>query len=194
MKHLCEYVASDVMTRCPVTLDPHATLADAERLFERYGFNGLPVHHGEALLGVLTKLDLLRAIDAHAGDEASYDAIMGQEVQSVMTRNPMTVSPRTPVMEVLRILLETRYKSLPVVIGALLIGVIAREDVARAIRRAAADPAPAAAFRLSRARRAEMVASDASGEASPASRRNFIPIAAYAHAGDLRSIPKTCLQ
>jgi CBS domain-containing protein len=192
MKDLGDYVAGDVMTRCPVTLDPFATLADAERLFERHGFNCLPVHHGEALLGVLTKLDLLRAIHAHADDEASYDAIMGQEVQSVMTRGPVTVGPRTPVMEVLRLLLETRYKSLPVVIGALLIGVIAREDVTRAIRRAAADPGPPA-LRFSRAKRA-LVASDAPGEAAPATRRNFIPIAGYVHANDLDSIPKTTLQ
>ena len=192
MKHLCDYVAGDVMTRCPVTLDPHATLADAERLFERYGFNCLPVHHGEALLGVLTKLDLLRAIHAHADDETSYDAIMGQEVQSVMTRDPVTVGPRTPVMEVLRLLLETRYKSLPVVIGALLIGVIAREDVTRAIRRAALHPGPPA-LRFSRTKRAEVEAADAPGEASPATRRNFVPIATYVRANDLDSIPKTCL-
>ena len=192
MKHLRDYVAGDVMTRCPVTLDTHATLADAERLFERYGFNCLPVHHGEALLGVLTKLDLLRAIDAHADDEASYDAIMGQEVQSVMTRDPVTVGPRTPVTEVLRLLLETRYKSLPVVIGALLIGVIAREDVTRAVRRAAVDPGPPA-LRFSRAKRVEVEASDAPGAASPAMRRNFIPIAAFVHAY-LDSIPKTCRQ
>ena len=193
MKHLGEYVAGDVMTRRPVTLDPHATLADAERLFERYGFNCLPVHHGEALLGVLTKLDLLRAIHAHADDEASYDAIIGQEVQSVMTRDPLTVDPRTPVTEVLRLLVETRYKSLPVVIGALLIGVVAREDVTRAVRRAAADPGPPA-LRFSRARRAEVAASLVLGEASPATRRNFVPIAAYVHADDLASIPKACLQ
>jgi CBS domain-containing protein len=38
--------------------------------------------------------------------------------------------------------LETRYKSFPVVAGALLVGVIAREDVLRALRRAAAGEHP----------------------------------------------------
>src|SRR5262245_30251999 len=62
MQQFSLYRAGDVMTHRPVTIGPHAMLADAERLFEVYGFNCLPVHGGEALLGVLTQLDLLRAV------------------------------------------------------------------------------------------------------------------------------------
>jgi CBS domain-containing protein len=140
---LHDYVAADAMTHRPVSIDPYATLADAERVFERYGFNCLPVHHGDRLLGILTKLDLLRAVQLHVEDDlASYETIMSREVRSVMTRDPVTVEPRTPVTQVLQLLVETRYKSLPVVIGALLIGIISREDVMRAIRRAAAGLPP----------------------------------------------------
>ena len=142
MNRLHDYVAGDVMMHRPVTIGPHATLADAEDIFERYGFNCLPVHGGEALLGVLTKLDLLRALQLGLDDLASYESIMGREVQSTMTRDPVTVGPGTPITEVLQILVETRYKSVPVVIGALLLGVVSREDVTRAIRRAAAGLAP----------------------------------------------------
>jgi CBS domain-containing protein len=143
MRHFREYVAADVMTHRPITLDPHATLAEAERIFERYGFNCLPVHHGEALLGVLTKLDLLRVLGpADEPDPPSYESIMAREVQSVMTRDPLTVDPRTPITQVVQILLETRHKSVPVVMGALVLGVVAREDVIRAARRAAADLGP----------------------------------------------------
>jgi CBS domain-containing protein len=143
MDRLFEYVAGNVMTHRPITIGSHATLAEAERIFERFGFNCLPVYDGEALLGVLSKLDLLRALQPRAGGVLpSYASIMAQEVQSVMTRDPLTVEPRTPITRVLEIMLESRYKSLPVVIGALLLGVISREDVIRAVRRAAADQGP----------------------------------------------------
>jgi CBS domain-containing protein len=52
------------------------------------------------------------------------------------------VDPRTPITQVVQILLETRHKSVPVVMGALVLGVVAREDVIRAARRAAADLGP----------------------------------------------------
>jgi CBS domain-containing protein len=143
MERFLEYVAGDVMTHRPIAIGSHATLAEAERIFERFGFNSLPVHDGEALLGVLTKLDLLRALDLAAGGRpVSHESIMAQEVQCVMTRDPVAVEPRTPLTRVLQIMVESRYKSLPVVIGALLLGVISREDVIRAVRRAAADQGP----------------------------------------------------
>ena len=143
MDRFLEYAAGDVMTHRPIAIGSHATLAEAERIFERFGFNSLPVHDGEALLGVLTKLDLLRALEpAAGGSPVSFESIMAQEVRSVMTRDPVTVEPRTPLTRVLQIMVESRYKSLPVVIGALLLGFISREDVIRAVRRAAVDQGP----------------------------------------------------
>jgi CBS domain-containing protein len=143
MDRFLEYVAGDVMTHRPIAIGSHATLAEAERIFERFGFNSLPVHDGEALLGVLSKLDVLRALQPPAGGTLrSYEDIMAQEVQGVMTRDPVTIEPRTPLTRVLQIMVESRYKSLPVVIGALLLGVISREDVLRAVRRAAVDEGP----------------------------------------------------
>jgi CBS domain-containing protein len=188
VNRLHDYVAGDVMMHRPVTIDPHATLADAEGIFERYGFNCLPVHRGEALLGVLTKLDLLRAL--HRGlidDLASYESIMGREVQSAMTRDPVTVGPRTPIAEVLHILVETRYKSVPVVIGALLLGVVSREDVTRAIRRAAAGLAPEPVHYW-RAKPVGLTTPGPIPEAPPATSRNFTTIARHVHAAGFDSI------
>src|SRR5205809_296022 len=59
------------------------------------------------------------------------------QVADAMTYRPLTVSPGTPLAEV-----DARYRSVPVTIGALLIGIVARQDVARALRRAAAGEGP----------------------------------------------------
>jgi CBS domain-containing protein len=54
-----------------------------------------------------------------------------------MTRPVVTVGPETKLSQALQIMAETRCKSLPVTIGALLIGIVARGDVLRALRAAA---------------------------------------------------------
>jgi CBS domain-containing protein len=59
-----------------------------------------------------------------------------------MTRELVTVGPDLPLTRVLQELVETRNKSLPVLDGTRLVGVVAREDVLRALRRAAAGERP----------------------------------------------------
>lgn len=56
---------------------------------------------------------------------------------TVMNPYPATVSPETPLTRVLEQMVESRHRSFPVVEGGTLVGVISREDVARALHRAA---------------------------------------------------------
>ena len=53
-----------------------------------------------------------------------------------MTRDPVSVEPLLPLSRLLQKLVEMRTKSLPVVENGLLVGIIAREDVLKALRRA----------------------------------------------------------
>jgi CBS domain-containing protein len=59
-----------------------------------------------------------------------------------MTRSPVEVDPEMRLTRVLQMMIETRYKSFPVVENGRLAGVIAREDVLRAVRRAGAGELP----------------------------------------------------
>lgn len=131
---------SDAMTREVVTVDPETPLRDVEALFERHGFNGVPVVDGSgALLGFLTKLDMLRAFAfSTLSIVPHYEEILGLPAQRVMTRSPQTVDPEMPLTRVLEELVRTRYKSLPVVQDGHLEGIVSREDVLAALRRAAA--------------------------------------------------------
>ncbi len=65
-----------------------------------------------------------------------YDEIMEQAAEAVMTRDPVSVSPELPLSRLLQKLVEMRTKSLPVVEDGRLVGIIAREDVLKALRRA----------------------------------------------------------
>jgi CBS domain-containing protein len=138
MYEFLSYRVADVMSAQPVMIRPDTSLADAEAIFERHDFNGLPVvSPDDSLVGVLTKLDLLKAFSFTPQSKIpAYDEIMRQPAERVMTRQPLTVAPDTPLTRVLQHMLDTRYKSFPVLEADRLVGVVAREDIMRALRRA----------------------------------------------------------
>ncbi len=139
MYEFLQYQIRDVMTVDPIAISPKAKLREAEELFETHDFNGVPVVDNQrCLLGMLTKFDLLNAFrfDAHTL-VPHYDDIMEQTVETVMTREPVTVAPQLPLSRLLQKLVEIRAKSLPVVEeGQRLVGIISRQDVLKALRRA----------------------------------------------------------
>jgi len=144
---------SDAMTPDPIVIEPATTLAEVEAIFAVYNFNGLPVvGPRNRLLGVLTKLDVLKAFRFTPGSLIPpYEETMSRTVEPFMTREPVTVTPSTPLTRVLEEMVRTRYKSLPVVQAGRLVGIVAREDVLAALRRVAGSASvPAGAGRASR--------------------------------------------
>lgn len=132
------------MKRHPVVVTKDMTLARAEEIFERHDFNGLPVVDGEnRLVGMVTKLDFLKAfLFTEKSKMPHYDAIMAQSIETVLTTHPHVVSPETPLTRVAQVMIETKFKSFPVVEGEHVIGIIAREDIMKALRRAAKGEVP----------------------------------------------------
>ena len=144
MHEFLQYRVRHVMTTTLKTIEPSASLAQAEALFEQHDFNALPVvEPAGRLVGILTKLDLLAAFAfTPASIIPQYEDVMRSQVAEKMTRELVTVGPDLPLTRVLQELVETRNKSLPVLDGTRLVGVVAREDVLRALRRAAAGERP----------------------------------------------------
>ena len=140
MYEFLDYQVGDVMSKA-TTVEPDTTLAEVERLLETTGFNGVPVvRGGRTLVGFVTSLDLLQAF--RFGTESilpHYDDIMRRPVSSVMQQEPATVNPKMPLTRLLERMVTTRNKSFPVVDPRNdhgLLGIVAREDVMRALRRA----------------------------------------------------------
>ncbi|UCE85846.1 MAG: CBS domain-containing protein [Deltaproteobacteria bacterium] len=148
MYEFLKYWVEDVMTPDPVCADPKTTIHEVERIFESHDFNGLPVVNAAGeLVGIVTKLDVLKAF--RFSDEnmlPPYDEIMKQPVEAVMTANVRSVCPRTLLTRVLEKMIEFGVKSFPVLDGRRLVGMVAREDVLRALRRGTAgvNPTPVA--------------------------------------------------
>jgi tRNA nucleotidyltransferase (CCA-adding enzyme) len=140
---------ADVMTYRPVTIRCGATLAEAGGLFEAHGVHCLPVLDGGRLVGVVSRVDLLRAVGRAAAPGVGVATpVLEQPVESVMSRCPVTVGPDMPLGAVLERMLASGHQSFPVVIGALVIGIVTSRDVVRALWRGRqADEGEAPPFR-----------------------------------------------
>ncbi|MFO1351409.1 MAG: CBS domain-containing protein [Gammaproteobacteria bacterium] len=139
MFEFLRYRVEDAMTSDPVCAAPDAVLGKLQEIFEARDFNSIPIVDANcALLGVVTKLDILKAFAlTPQAIVPRYDDIMANtKAADVMTREPVTASPELPLSRLLQRLVEMRVKSFPVVRDGIVVGVIAREDVLRALRAA----------------------------------------------------------
>jgi len=132
------YRVEHVMTTSVITVAPDATLGEAESLFAAHDFNLLPVVRGDRMRGILTKLDLLRAFDFSTESIVPhYEEIMARPVSAVANPTVVTLPRDYPLTRVIDRMVETRWRSFPVVEGERLVGVVSRSDVLLALRRAA---------------------------------------------------------
>jgi CBS domain-containing protein len=141
---LAETVAT-VMTAPCRAVAPEMTVGDLHRIFETDDVESFPVVRDGIAIGIVSKFDALRPF-AFASDQIvpHYDALMGTTVEEIMTRDFVSVSPDTALTRVVQIMVRHRFKSLPVLDHAHHpLGMIAREDVFRALKRCTAHrPSP----------------------------------------------------
>ena len=148
--------ARDIMTTEVITIGPEAPVTEVARLLESHRISGLPVVNPDGrLLGVITQSDLVQQardlelppainlLDLHlflvtpANFQRRLEKMLGSTVKDVMTPNPITISPETPVKEVAAIMDRKRVHTFPVVEGGKLVGVIGKIDLIRALAREA---------------------------------------------------------
>lgn len=62
LSYLTTFIAADIMTPNPVTVDVSEDVSTASLLMIRNGISGLPVVKGALLVGIITKTDIVKAI------------------------------------------------------------------------------------------------------------------------------------
>ena len=144
MYEFLEYRVEDVMTRDPVVITRDTPLVEIEKIFDGHNFNSLPVvEEDRHLVGVVTKLDVLKAfLFTPETVIPRYAEIVREPAERVATWEPMTAAPDEPLTRLVQKMVHTRCKSFPVVSEGRLVGIVAREDVLRALRRAAEGKKP----------------------------------------------------
>jgi len=62
LSYLATFIAADIMTSNPVTVEVSDDVSTASLLMIRYGISGLPVVKDSLLVGIITKTDIVKAI------------------------------------------------------------------------------------------------------------------------------------
>lgn len=137
MRGFIGLTVNDAMTRPVTTLAPDATVADLEDLFERYDYNSFPVVESGRLVGIVTKFDFLRNFIFTADTVLPhYQDLMRRRIGEIMHRQVKTVDPDMALTRVLQMMVDMSTKSFPVVSEGKVVGIISREDIIHALRRA----------------------------------------------------------
>lgn len=119
--------ARDILSRPVVTVRRDTALTDAVALLTGHGFAALPVvDDRERVVGMLSESDAMAAIES--GREAGI-------VEVAMTTPVQVVSPTTEVPEMVKVMLDHHRRSVPVVEAGVLVGIVARRDLLRALAR-----------------------------------------------------------
>jgi CBS domain-containing protein len=125
------------MTRPVQSVAPETTVGDLYRLFAANDYDAYPVLRDVIVVGFVTKLDALKVFTLTTDQMLPhYDDRMRTTVDQIMSREVIAVEPDTVLQRVLQLMVAHRLKSLPVIDKQHhLLGMIAREDVMRALER-----------------------------------------------------------
>lgn len=137
MYEFLQEIAGNTMTRSVRSVTPETTVGDIYKLFAADDFDAYPVVRDDTLVGIVSKLDALKPF-AFTEDQLvpHYKEGMSTTVDTVMSTSLVTVEPDTHLQRVLELMIRHRVKSLPVVDERKnLLGIIAREDIMRAMAR-----------------------------------------------------------
>jgi CBS domain-containing protein len=142
-------IASDVMTRNVITIDPDQTVLQAARLMLQHRISGLPVIDPSGrLVGVLSEGDFLRRRETKTEHRRSrwleflmgpgkiaseYTHTHGSKVGEVMTTELHTVDENASLEDVVELMERYRIKRVPVMCGEQLVGIITRSNLMHAM-------------------------------------------------------------
>lgn len=135
MHRFLEATAGQFMTRTVKTVMRDTTMRQLQKMFDEDGFNYYPVREGEDIVGVVSNFDFLKCFAFNPGRMVpAYDDLLCRTVADVMTPEFIYVDPATKLTRVLQLMVDHRMKSVPVLDAQhRLAGIIAREDIMRAL-------------------------------------------------------------
>jgi CBS domain-containing protein len=138
----------DVMSTGVVTAQPTDTVRSVVMKMLSRHCGAIPVVGEESrLIGMVTLRDVLLPLypnygeyihdNVHSRDfvemEEGYPEVLEQRVQEVMTLNPLTISPKAPVLEAASYMGLKNFRRIPVVEKGKLVGMVSIGDINRGL-------------------------------------------------------------
>jgi CBS domain-containing protein len=112
---------ADLMATDVLTVSPDTTIADAARRMIARETGAAVVVENDDLVGLISERDLMRALPDACSPETP--------VSERMSRHVMTAAPGTSVPEAMAIMIEGRFRHLPVVAGGRVLGIVSMRDL-----------------------------------------------------------------
>lgn len=113
-------LAGELMSSPVISVPPTMAIGEANKILIRYNITVLPVVEEAEILGLLSRREASKAIYHDLGDEA---------VASYMTTEFEVVSPEANLLDIQRLIISNRQRTIPVVHKGELAGIITRTDL-----------------------------------------------------------------
>lgn len=142
--------AKEIMEVNIISVTPDTDITAAAEILLKNHINGVPVVDEEGVLvgilcqsdlifqqktlslpPILTFLDGIFPLRSSKKIEAELEKMAAITVSKAMAKDPVTVSPDTPISEVAALMVEKHFHTIPVVEDGKLTGIIGKEDVLR---------------------------------------------------------------
>ena len=150
--------AKEVMEVNVISLTPDTDITAAAEILFKNHINGVPVvDEDEKLVGILCQSDLIFQqktlslppiitfldgifpLRSSKKMEAELEKMAAVTVSKAMVKNPVTVSPDTPITEVAALMVEKHFHTIPVVDEGKVQGVIGKEDILKIMMKGGVD-------------------------------------------------------
>jgi CBS domain-containing protein len=131
--------ATELMTLKPVTVGPHATIAEAWDLMRELDIRHLPVVEDGALVGMLSERDLDYLVVGRLLAVAGVGALKREletPIVRVMSSDVVFVEPETDVIDIVGLMLERKIGAIPVIRPDTreVVGIVSYIDVLRTLQ------------------------------------------------------------
>jgi CBS domain-containing protein len=130
----------DVMSSPVVCVPPDRRLKEVADLLVTHGISAVPVVDDGELVGIVSEADLL-PLELAPDPRAHLAALpeprpqVRQVVAEVMTRTVVALPEQADAADAGRLMLERRIKSIPVLRGRRVVGIVARRDLLKVLAR-----------------------------------------------------------
>jgi CBS domain-containing protein len=118
-------IVRDIMSKNIKTVRPDDTALDAVRKMNKFRIGSVIVVNSGRPVGIITERNILQEIVEPRHDPATIKA------KDIMTRPLITVDPHTAVDEAAKIMATKIIKTLPVVDGDKILGIVTSSDIVR---------------------------------------------------------------
>lgn len=122
---------TNLMTQPVQCVTPDTTLMDVLSRMNKYNCRHMPVVEGDRLIGIVTDRDVRLAMDSTIVEidlGRRVELLEKSTVKSIMTPDPVTVTPEMPIYQAAILLRDHQFGALPVVEGERLVGIITVTD------------------------------------------------------------------